>query len=140
MLQRKPGARLADNGSPQPIPFMDNQVQPWIEAPRLQFFVYFSYRVGGLFYHDNKLDALTSFAYYVCIILVMVALYIASLSIGRRNLVPTNSCNFLCNFYSSSEARAQQTMVVLEQHVATCSGFPPVAEHVATRCHCITDK
>jgi hypothetical protein len=63
----------------------------------------------------------------------------ASLRIGRQNLVPANSCNFLYNFYSSSEVRTQQTMVVLEQHRATCSGFPPVAEQVATRCHCIAD-
>jgi hypothetical protein len=116
---------------------MDNQAQLWIEAPRFQFFVYFSCRVGGLFYHDNKLDALAIFTYYVCIVLVMAALYIASLSGGMQNLVQAIFCNFLCKHYSSSKARAQKNMLVFEQYVATCSGFPPVAEQVATMCHCI---
>jgi hypothetical protein len=57
MLQRKPGAQLADNDSPQLTPSMDNQVLPWTEAvhPRSQSFVYFSYSIGGLIYHDDKL-------------------------------------------------------------------------------------
>jgi hypothetical protein len=138
MLQRNPGAQLADNDSPQPIPSMDNQVPPWTEAvhPRSQLFVYFSYSVGGLIYHDDKLDDSISFSYYVCIILsVMAALYMASPSIGRRNLVPANTCNFLYNF-----CIIFTVMVVLKQIGATCSGFPPVAEQVATRCHCIVDN
>jgi hypothetical protein len=138
MLQGKPCSQLADSDSPQPIPSMDNQVPPWTEAvhPRSQLFVYFSYSLGGLIYHENKLDDSISFSYYVCIILsIMVALYMASPSIGRQNLVPANTCNFMYKF-----CIIFKVMVVLKHIRATCFGFPPVVEQVATRCHCIIDN
>jgi hypothetical protein len=142
MLLCMPDARLAVSGSPQPTLYMDNQAQLWIDAPRFQFFVYFSCRVGGLIYHDNKIDALAIFSYYVCVVLVMVALYIASLSGRLQNMVciffiSQTHCNFLCKHFSSSKARAQKNMSISEQLVATCSGFPLVAEQVANTCHCI---
>jgi hypothetical protein len=138
MLQRKPDAQLTNNDSPQLIPFMDNQVQPWTETthPRLQLFVYFSHNVGGLIYHNDKLDDSISFAYYVYIILsVMVVLHTTNLRIGRQNLVPANTCNFLYNF-----CIIFTVIVVLKQNRATYFGFPPMAKQVATKYPCTVHK
>jgi hypothetical protein len=122
---------------------MDNQAQLWIDVSRFWFFVYFSCRVVGLAYHDNKIDELAVFSYYVYVVLVMEALSIASLSDRLQNMVqtflfPQIDCNFLCKHFSSSNARTQKDVSISEHQGATCSGFPFVAEQVAHTCHCTT--
>jgi hypothetical protein len=142
MLLRAPDARLAVSGSPRSTQYMDNQAQLWIDVSRFQVFVYFSCRVVGLAYHDNKIDELAVFSYYVCVVLVMEALSIASLSGRLQNMVciflfSQTYCNFLCKHFSSSKARTQKDVSISEHQVATCSGFPLVAGTVANTCHCI---
>jgi hypothetical protein len=133
MLQCRPSAQHASNDSPQHTPFMDIQVLPWNEAahPKLQCFVNFSHSIGGLIYHDDKLD----FTHFVCIILsVMAALNKASPRLGRRNWVPANTCNSLHNFCIISSSHGTSKLFG-----ATCSSFPSVEEQVATKCHGIID-
>jgi hypothetical protein len=141
MLLRALGALLVVSGSPRSTQYMDNQAQLWIDVSKFQFFVYFSCRVVGLAYNNNKIDELTIFSYFVCIVLVMETLSISSLSNRFQNMVqiflfPQTVCIFLCKHFSSNNARTHKDVSISEQQGATCSGFPLVAEQVAHTCHC----